>query len=244
MKETTVNPTPTFRADAFVCPHCRQFAKQRWGQSVSTTLTVGSATYHPFRTDEDSLFISKCDACNKVMLWKDAVAVWPRSSLAPEAHPDFPAGLRGDYEEARQIYNDSPRASAALLRLCLQKLCAHLGAPGKNISDDIQFLYDEFGLGRRVRDSMDILRVVGNNAVHPGEIDFEDNREISLGLFRMINFVVDKAIAEPNHVDSIYAQLPEGARDAIERRDVKKGRSDKVPLEPPSSDGPLTDPRS
>jgi hypothetical protein len=235
MSGTTVNPTPTFRAEAFVCPHCRQFAKQRWGQCVTTSLTIANTTYGGFNTGEDNLFISKCDACASIMLWKDTVAAWPRSSLAPEAHPDFPADLRPDYEEARQIYNDSPRASAALLRLSLQKLCAYLGAPGKNINDDIQFLYDEFGLGRRVRDSMDILRVVGNNAVHPGEIDFQDNSEITLGLFRMINFVVDKAIAEPNHIDSIYAQLPEGAREAIERRDIAKG-SGKVPLEAPGAD--------
>lgn len=160
--------------------------------------------------------------------------VWPSVSIAPDAHADFPENLRPDYEEARQIYNNSPRASAALLRLCLQKLCMHLGAPGDNINNDIQYLYDEFGLGRRVRDSMDILRVIGNNAVHPGEINLEDNREISLGLFRIINFIVDKAIAEPAHVDSIFAQLPEGAREAIERRD-ERAAAQRPQLEQPSS---------
>lgn len=231
MADPTVNPTPSFQANAFVCPHCRHFAKQRWGQSTATSLSIGTTIYGGFNVAEDNLFVSKCDACTKIMLWKDGVSVWPSTSLAPEAHTDFPESLRADYEEARQIYNDSPRASAALLRLTLQKLCSHLGAPGDNINSDIHFLYEEFGLGRRVRDSMDILRVVGNNAVHPGEIDLQDNRDISLGLFRMINFVIDKAISEPNHIDSMYAQLPEGARDAIERRTLQMGRGGRPPLE-------------
>ena len=235
MLEATLNPTPSLKADAFVCPHCRHFAKQRWGQSTNTSLQLGASIYGGFNVEKENVFVSKCDACNKIMLWKDKSAVWPKASLAPEAHQDFPKTLIGDYQEARQIYNESPRASAALLRLTLQKLCHHLGAPGKNIDADIQYLYDEFRLGRRVRDSMDILRVIGNNAVHPGEINLEDDREISLGLFRMINFVVEKAISEPNQIDSMYAQLPEGAREAIERRDVRSIKPGKAPLESPTN---------
>ncbi|MEO5707657.1 MAG: DUF4145 domain-containing protein [Alteraurantiacibacter sp.] len=169
------------------------------------------------------------------MLWKDEKAIWPPLSLAPEAHADFPEDIRIDYEEARQIHNLSPRASAALLRLCLQKLCKHLGASGENINNDIQFLYGEYGLGRRVRDSMDILRVVGNNAVHPGEIDFQDNTEVSLGLFRIINFIIDKSISEPAHIDSIFSQLPEGAREAIVRRDSGGVGGSRPPIGNPST---------
>lgn len=227
--------TPHFMGSPFVCPHCRQFSRQTWGQAAQTGLDKGNLHYSSFSVYADKIFFSKCDACDEKLIWKSGEVVWPRVSLAPEAHSDFPESLRPDYEEARQIYNDSPRASAALLRLCLQKLCAHLGAPGDNINSDIQYLYDEYGLGRRVRDSMDILRVVGNNAVHPGEIDLQDNREISLGLFRIINFVVDKAISEPAHVDSIFAQLPEGAREAIERRDQRANSLNRPQLEQPSS---------
>lgn len=234
MNDEVQDPTPQYMKWAFVCPHCKQFAKQRWGQAANTRLTQGNTIYQSFDVSDEKIFFSQCDACDKKMIWKDENAIWPRTSLAPEAHIDFPSNLLNDYEEARLIYNDSPRASAALLRLCLQKLCSGLGAPGKNINDDIQYLYDEFGLGRRVRNSMDILRVVGNNAVHPGEIDLQDNRDISLGLFRIINFIVDKAISEPAHIDSIYSQLPEGAREAIEKREAKGRGSTRVPLEHPT----------
>jgi hypothetical protein len=214
-----------------VCPHCKQFAKQRWGQAGATFVLQGNTSYQSFNVHEEGIFFSQCDACEKKMIWKAKEPIWPRTSLAPEAHVDFPAELLDDFEEARQVYNDSPRASTALLRLCLQKLCKLLGAPGKNINDDIQFLYDEFGLGRRVMDSMDILRVVGNNAVHPGEINLNDDREISFGLFSILNFIVEKAISEPAQIESIYKKLPEGARLAIESRVTKSsGAPGKVPL--------------
>lgn len=224
---------PRFKSTPFVCPHCKQYAKQDWGQAAGTSLKVGATTHSSFNVYSENVYFSRCHACSKSILWKDEKVVWPKTSLAPEAHLDFPPVLRPDYEEARQIYNESPRASAALLRLCLQKLCRHLGASGDNINSDIQFIYQEFGLGRRVRDSMDILRVVGNNAVHPGEIDLNDNQEISLGLFRIINFIIDKSISEPAHIDSIFSQLPEGAREAIERRDVRGSATLRPALEPP-----------
>ncbi len=234
MADAVQNPTPSFRSDAFVCPHCKHFAKQRWGQAGNTFLQDGQTTIGSFYVSEDSVFFSRCDACEELMIWKSGAAIWPRTSLAPEAHVDFPAELKLDFEEARLIFNDSPRASAALLRLCLQKLCLSLGAEGKNINGDIQYLCDEYGLGRRVMDSMDILRVIGNNAVHPGEIDLQDDREITLGLFRILNFIVEKAISEPAHIESIYEKLPSGAREAIEKRIARSGTgSGRPPLEAP-----------
>lgn len=236
MSKVPTNPNPTFRGSPFVCPHCKQFAKQRWGQVGGTFLEEGNTHYQSFNAYTDNIFLSQCDACERKMLWKEGEPIWPRTSLAPEAHIDFPADLVDDFEEARRIYNDSPRASAALLRLCLQKLCKQLGAPGKNVNDDIQFLYNEFGLGRRIMDSMDILRVIGNNAVHPGEINLKDDREISLGLFSILNFIVEKAISEPAHIDSIYSKLPEGARTAIENRIMKgQGAVGKMPLSRPDT---------
>lgn len=142
----------------------------------------------------------------------------PSSAPVPLPHSDLPEDCSFDYSEARDIASRSPRAAAALLRLTLQKLLIHLGESGKNLNDDIANLVSK-GLPAIVQRALDVCRVVGNNAVHPGEIDLDDTPEIAHSLFELMNFIVEDRIARPKQVDSLYAQLPIGALAQIERRD-------------------------
>lgn len=136
-------------------------------------------------------------------------------------HYDLPEDCRTEYEEARDIVGRSPRGAAALLRLCLQKLMVHFKAPGKNINDDIKFLVTK-GVSIEVQRALDICRVAGNNAAHPGELNIEDTPEIAHMMFKMINFLVAELITRPNEIEAMFDQLPQGARDAIKKRDGAK----------------------
>lgn len=122
-------------------------------------------------------------------------------------------------EEAASILTQSPRGAAALLRLALQKLCMHLGSKGKNINDDVADLVAK-GLPVKVQQALDSVRVIGNNAVHPGQID-TDNPSVAGSLFTLVNLVTDYMISKPNEVAAIYAALPKSAIEAIEKRDGK-----------------------
>ena len=106
-----------------------------------------------------------------------------------------------------------------MIRLAIQMLCKCLGKSGKNLNDDIRDLVAD-GLDRRIQKSLDIVRVIGNNAVHPGQIDLMDNRATAESLFGLLNLIAEKMISEPKHVDEIYAGLPESARKAIDKRDI------------------------
>lgn len=146
--------------------------------------------------------------------------IHPDSSQAPIPNTDLPEDIRRDYDEARSIINRSPRGAAALLRLCIQKLCAHLGEPGKNINQDIAELVKK-GLSPRIQKSLDIVRVVGNDAVHPGEIDLRDDPDTAVNLAKLINFIADALITQPKQIDTLYDSLPEGKKEQIEKRDGK-----------------------
>jgi len=132
----------------------------------------------------------------------------------------MPEPIKADYDEARKVFRDSPRSSAALLRLAIQKLCKELGQKGDNINADISALVGA-GLPVPIQQSLDIVRVVGNNAVHPGQLDVNDDPTIAAALFELVNLIVEDRIARPKQIDALYLKLPETARKAIEERNAK-----------------------
>ena len=131
---------------------------------------------------------------------------------------DLSEDIKKDYLEAAVIFNDSVRSSAALLRLALQKLCKQLGEKGENINTDIGNLVKK-GLNPQIQKSLDILRITGNNAVHPGEINIEEKPELVLKLFELINFIAEKMLTEPKEIEGFYEELPDGAKNQIKGRD-------------------------
>lgn len=168
-----------------------------------------------------NVWISRCFNCNEIAIWICDKLIYPSRGKAPLANPDLSSDIRRDYDEASAILDLSPRGAAALLRLAIQKLCKELGQTGKNINDDIKALVAA-GLDSRVQKALDAVRVIGNNAVHPGSIDLKDDRATAEALFKLLNLIAEKMISEPKHVDEVYASLPQSARDQIEKRDGKK----------------------
>ena len=77
--------------------------------------------------------------------------------------------IKDDFVEAASILNASPRGSAALSRLIVQKLMSYLGGQGKDINANIAYLVKN-GLEPEIQKALDIVRVTGNSAVHPGEL--------------------------------------------------------------------------
>lgn len=166
----------------------------------------------------DNIHFSKCYNCKKIAVWLHGNLIFPNEKIGELPNPDLPADITKDFEEARAILGESPRGAAALLRLSVQKLCKHLGEKGKNIDDDIASLVAK-GLNPLVQKSLDIVRVIGNEAVHPGVIDLNDDRDTATQLLYLINSIADQMISHPKHVEAMYEKLPATKREAIEKRD-------------------------
>jgi hypothetical protein len=202
-----------FNKTAFHCVHaaCGTYAKQVW---------LAAYWILPQPQQIDGLVLAVCDHCGKYSVWLNQKLLFPAKRTAPTPHPDIPTGILADYEEASAVLQDSPRSSAALLRLAIQKLCKEFGQSGENLNSDIGELVKQ-GLPIQVQRALDIVRVVGNNQVHPGVLDVRDNPEIALRLFDLVNLIVEDRIARPKQIEAMYASLPENARKQIEDRDGK-----------------------
>jgi hypothetical protein len=201
---------PTYEEENFHCIKCGVYAKQSW---------------HALFIDRHggSEFVaSKCHHCWEFCFWYQGRMIVPSAAPVPPAHHDLPDNCKEEYEEARDIVARSPRAAAALLRLCVQKLMIELGEKGKSINDDIGSLVKK-GLPIEVQQALDYCRVIGNNGVHPGEIELTDDPSIAHSIFEMINFIVEDRISRPKKIADLYGKLPEGALKAVQKRDANSG---------------------
>jgi len=200
---------PEYGASAFNCPLCNAYASQTW-----SSFNAIAYTYHLI----EGIRGSQCSHCSQWAIWQKESLLFPASSTAPMPHVDLPEDCKQDYMEARTVLQNSPRSSCALLRLCIQKLMKEVGESGENINSDIKNLVKN-GLHSKVQMALDVCRVVGNNAVHPGEIDFKDNANIALNIFDLVNFITEELISKPKHIDSLFNNLPSKSIEAIEKRD-------------------------
>ncbi len=201
---------PYVFAKSFTCPHCGAIANQQWW-----TKGFSGDTYADDHLNR--IKVGLCTHCHESTLWIDKEMYYPSIGNAPFPNTEMPENVKIIYLEAASIYSKSPRGAAALLRLGIQLLCKELGQKGENINDDIKQLVLK-GLPTLVQQSLDIVRITGNDAVHPGQIDTDDVNVV-IQLFDLTNIIVEYMIALPNKVSGIYSNLPSNSLNAINKRD-------------------------
>ncbi|MFG1332518.1 DUF4145 domain-containing protein [Xanthobacter autotrophicus] len=238
---------PALGQASFNCPHCHALAHQLWYTMHAASTNSPSSEIKPYelisvlhglsksdlilkisdisidKIDKnliEGLFASKCTSCHGVSIWVFRNIAYP--SAADEIIPedDMPASIKGDFVEASLIVKNSPRGAAALLRLCVQKLCIDLGE-SDTIDQAIGNLVKK-GMPERMQKMLDIVRVYGNESVHPGQIDMSDDRATAMNLFDIVNIIVRTVITDNAKIDNLYSNMPVEKRQAIARRDGKK----------------------
>lgn len=203
---------PVVFSESFTCPNCGVLSMQRWAWAT-WGLELGYGQHYV----GNKLRIAHCDHCSKPSLWIEDKMYFPETGGAPFPNPEMPDSVKKLYLEAASISSKSPKGAAALLRLSIQLLCKELGGKGDNINNDIKELVKK-GLPDIVQKSLDIVRVTGNDAVHPGQIDTDDINVVNR-LFELINVIVEYMLALPKKVSGIYDTLPEDKKKGIADRD-------------------------
>ena len=125
--------------------------------------------------------VMNCPACNRaIFVLSGATAgpgggpaeiqIWPRSTGRPPVPPEVPQPIATDYTEACLVLGDSPKASAALSRRCLQSMLRDKGGvKAGNLANEIDEVIQAGVLPGGVADALDAVREIGNFAAHPNK---------------------------------------------------------------------------
>jgi Domain of unknown function (DUF4145) len=144
-----------------------------------------------------NLAIKKCPNCKKLILYLEQqelqpaevganlpvlqseafplkepklVMVRPKGSARPPCPPEVPHDIKKDYAQACLVLTDSPEASAALSRRCLQHVLHEQGFKSKNnLADEIDKVIQSGKLPSGVAENIDAVRNIGNLAAHAQE---------------------------------------------------------------------------
>lgn len=209
---------PKYGKDAFNCPHtnCSAHAKMEWYYRTH----ILSGNLDKQRCSDVGVASAQCARCNNTSIWVKGVMIYPKINTAIPPNPEMPEAALALYKEAAEIHSLSPRSAGALLRLSVETLVNKMKPGTGNLNDKIGLLVED-GLHPKIQQALDSVRVIGNNAVHPGEIDADDPETVAV-LFGLVNLIVEETIEKPKHVEKIFGMLPDGAKEGIERRDSKK----------------------
>lgn len=241
---------PEYGSKKFQCPHCETVATQEWftaNNASSIATSILSDLYFNYRAGVDKyaqervrtfvrevnssfsnsfykfvpngFAVATCSSCDEFTLWVNKDIVFPKKTTLSPPNVDMNEDIKSLYLEASSILVDSPKGSTALLRLALQKLLKQVGKSGNNINGDIKELVAE-GLSPKIQQALDLLRVIGNNAVHPGQINLDDNVEVAQKLFGILNFIAEELLTKPKELEQLYADLiPPETQEHIKQRD-------------------------
>ena len=209
---------PEFKETNYNCPHCDVLTSQYWFDMKECLNAYNNSSNLII---EEELYVVLCHNCREKQIWYNTNMVYPDIVTVPLATEDMPESVKEIYNEAREISNKSPRATAALLRVALEKLTEELGESKGTLNTRIGNLKNK-GLSQNVINSLDSVRIIANEGgSHSGQIDLtgQDGPEIVNSLFKLINYIVDQTITKPKEADDIFNNLPQDKLIGIKNRD-------------------------
>ena len=142
------------------------------GKDTDGEWAIGSCTCSACKRDIYSLICARIVAVDgngvRLIDVKHRYIVRPKASFRPSPSPDVPKDYSEDYIEACLVLGDSPKASAALSRRCLQNILRGVAAvTPADLAKEIQEALDKKMFPSYISESLDAVRNIGNFAAHP-----------------------------------------------------------------------------
>jgi len=163
-----------------VCPHCRTGVRFESGKLASTGKTESQIVVHVPSGAWLNMQVAGCPVCGNPILSVAYLGsptggqrggpgvVYPTGAsrpLPPEVVAAVP-GLALDFSEAVAVLPESPKASAALSRRCLQFILTNAARVKKrDLADQIDEILSV--LPQQLAENVDAIRHIGNFAAHP-----------------------------------------------------------------------------
>lgn len=206
----------------YVCPFCG--CKQSYSNSYGSMTTGFRLEYinRPkiYNNEDLTIFHLKCtnNACSKITVVAVANASGKQFDLIPKhVHKEFPnyvpQQIRNDYVEAITIIEDSPKASATLLRRCLQGMIRDFwGITRHTLKDEIDEL--QTVVTKAQWNAIDGLRKIGNIGAHMEKdinliIDIDEGEANKLA--QLIELLVEKWYISRHDEEELYKSITNAA---------------------------------
>lgn len=119
----------------------------------------------------------RCPACGELIIelmykraggWRKQFLAYPKGISRSPLSKKVPSEFADDYKEACLVFADSPKASAALSRRCLQNLLRDKAkVKHSDLANEIQEVLDSGKLPSHLSQAIDAIRNIGNFAAHP-----------------------------------------------------------------------------
>ncbi len=151
------------------CPHCLHLFHEQLDSNF-----VGDGPEGKWRTkfqtcpgcEKSIIFLGTYDGYGKL---RTSYLVFPKGiARTPLPSEVVDHNVRNDYSESCLVLGDSPKASAALSRRCLQYILREKAKVKKSdLNREIQELLDRGSLPSDIAENLDAVRNIGNFAAHP-----------------------------------------------------------------------------
>lgn len=203
------------------CPHCLIDVHPQ-----VETVDLGNDTDYRF-----TLKRHNCSACGKASFFLEnlhklhgsiikRLLIYPKGINRSPCPVEVPDELREDYTEACLVLSDSPKASAALSRRCLQTLLRdYAGVKPSDLYHEIEEYCSKSDTPSYISTAVDAVRNIGNFAAHPikstqsGEIIPVEAGEAEWNL-EVLESLFDFFFVQPKRVADRKAKLNEKLKEA------------------------------